>query len=94
MAGASGDEDTQEVRAFEITGSQIGDVPVLPDPLDQIPAIQEIGSVTADGAYDTRKCHDAIADRGAHSIIPLPERSGDIEADTTAGAVPKPRCIV
>ncbi|SDF61196.1 hypothetical protein SAMN04488105_13521, partial [Salipiger thiooxidans] len=27
-------------------------------------------SVTADGAYDTRKCHDAIAERGAHAVIP------------------------
>jgi len=26
--------------------------------------------VTADGAYDTRKCHDAIAVRGAHAVIP------------------------
>ena len=26
--------------------------------------------MTADGAYDTRKCHDAIADRGAHAVIP------------------------
>jgi hypothetical protein len=31
---------------------------------------QDIASVTADGAYDTRKCHDAIADRGAHAVIP------------------------
>ena len=29
--------------------------------LDQIPPDQEIGSVTADGAFDTRQCHDAIA---------------------------------
>ena len=49
------DEQTLEVRAVEITGSQIGHAPVLPDLLDQIPADQEIGSVTADGAYDTRK---------------------------------------
>lgn len=33
---------------------------MLPELLDQIPLDQEIGSVTADGAYDTRKCHDAI----------------------------------
>ncbi len=57
------DEQTLEVRAVEITGSHIGDAPVLPDLLSQIPAGEEIGSVTADGAYDTRKCHDAIADR-------------------------------
>ncbi|EEX11813.1 transposase, IS4 family [Citreicella sp. SE45] len=64
------DEQTLDVRAAEITGNPIGDAPVLPDLLDQIPADEQIGSVTADGAYDTRKCHDAIADRGAHAVIP------------------------
>ena len=54
----------------EITGNHIGDAPVLPDLLGQIPADEQIGSVTADGAYDARKCHDAIADRGAHAVIP------------------------
>ncbi|KIT14762.1 Transposase DDE domain protein [Jannaschia aquimarina] len=63
------DEETLEIRAVEITGSHIGDAPVLPDLLSQIPADEEIGSVTADGAYDTRKCHDAFADRGAHAVI-------------------------
>ena len=64
------DEETLDVRAVEITGNPIGDAPVLPDLLSQIPADEQIGSVTADGAYDTRKCHDAIADRGAHAVIP------------------------
>ena len=39
------DEETLETRAVEITGSQIGDAPILPDLLDQIPEDQEIGSV-------------------------------------------------
>ncbi len=56
------DEKTLEIRAVEFTSSGIGDAPMLPDLFDQIPPDQEIGSVTADGAYDTRKCHDAIAD--------------------------------
>ncbi len=43
---------------------------MLPQLLDQIPPDQEIASVTADGAYDTRKCHDAIAERGAVAVIP------------------------
>ena len=43
---------------------------MLPDLLNQIPPDQEIGSVTADGAYDTRKCHDAIATRNADAVIP------------------------
>jgi hypothetical protein len=31
-----------------------------PELLNQIPPDQDIGSITADGAYDTRKCHEAI----------------------------------
>ena len=48
---------------------------MLPELLNQIPPDQEIGSVTAAGAYDTRKCHDAIAERGAAAVIP-PRRNG------------------
>jgi hypothetical protein len=54
------DEKTLEIRAVEFTSSDIGDAPILPELLGQIPPDQEIGSVTAAGAYDTRKCHDAI----------------------------------
>lgn len=43
---------------------------MLPELLSQIPPDEEIASVTADGAYDTRKCHDAIAERRAHPVIP------------------------
>ena len=68
------DEETLEIRAVEITGSHIGDAPVLPDLLSQIPEDEEIGSVTADGAYDTRKCHNAIADRDAPTLSLRPAR--------------------
>ena len=44
------DEETLEVRAVEITGSHIGDAPVLPDLLRQIPMGEKIGSVVAEGA--------------------------------------------
>lgn len=84
------DEKTLEIRAVEITGRNVGDAPILPDPLDQIPEDQETGSVTADGAYDTRKCHDAIADRGARAVIP-PRKSAKA---ITAGAASRRRCIV
>ena len=70
----------------EITGSHIGDAPVLPDLLSQRPMDEAIGSVTADGAYDTRKCHDAIADRGAHAVIP-PHKNARPWKTVTAGAV-------
>ena len=80
------DEQTLEIRAIEITGSNVGDAPMLPELLDQIPADVEIGSVTADGAYDTRRCHDAIADRGAHAVIP-PRKNARPWKPSTAGAI-------
>jgi hypothetical protein len=43
---------------------------MLPEFLSQIPPDQEIASVTAGGAQDTRKFHDAIAERVAHAVIP------------------------
>ena len=48
------DEETLEVRAVEVTSSNIGDAPMLPELLNQIPLDQEIGSVTADGASKPR----------------------------------------
>ena len=80
------DEETLEVRAVEITGSHVRDAPVLPDLLGQIPEDEQIGSVTAGGAYDTRKCHDAIADRGAHAVIP-PRKNAKPCKPLTTGAM-------
>lgn len=80
------DEQRLEVRGVEVTGSNIGDAPMLPELLGQIPGDQEIGSITADRAYDTRKCHNAIADRGAHAVIP-PRKNARPWKATTAGAV-------
>ena len=80
------DEQTLEIRAVEVTSSDIGDAPMLPDLLSQIPPDEEIASVTADGAYDTRKCHDAIAECGAHVVIP-PRKNAKPWKTVTAGAV-------
>ena len=62
--------ESPEIRTAEFTTSDVGDAPVLPELLDPIPPEQETGSVTADGAFDTRNCHDTIAARGAAAIIP------------------------
>ena len=62
------DEKSLEIRAAEFTTSDVGDAPMLPELRDQIPPEQQIASgelANADGAFDTRKCHDAIAARGA-----------------------------
>ena len=92
------DEQTLEIRAIEsslaiatgpkepVDGSSVGDAPMLPELLGQIPGDVEIGTVTADGAYDTRKCHDAVADRGAHAVIP-PRKNAKTWKPSTAGAI-------
>ena len=80
------DEETLEVRAVEVTTSNVGDAPMLPELLNQIPPDQDIGLVTADGAYDTRNCHDAIAARNAHAVIP-PRKNAKPWKPTSAGAV-------
>ena len=65
------DTATSDIRAVEFTPSSDGDSPVLPELLGQIPGGEEIGTVTADGASDTRRCHTAIVDRKATAIIPI-----------------------
>jgi len=93
------DEQTLEIRAAELTTSDVGDAPMLPELLDQIPPDQEIASVTApsrglhanhcratDGAFDTRKCHDAIAACGAAAIIP-PRKNAKPWKPDSPGAV-------
>ena len=80
------DEQTLEIRAAEFTTSDVGDANMLPELLDQIPPDQQIASVTADGAFDTRKGHDAIAERGAAAIIPPRRNAKPWQPDTT-GAI-------
>lgn len=65
------DTATSDIRAVEFTSSSDGDSPVLPDLLDQIPEGEDIGTVTADGACDTRRCPTAVIDREATAIIPI-----------------------
>jgi hypothetical protein len=93
------DEETLEIRAVEVTSSDVGSAPMRPELLSQIPVDQDIVSVTApshglqanrsratDGAYDTRKCHDAIAERGADAVIP-PRKNAKPSKTATAGAI-------
>lgn len=44
------DTATSDIRAVEFTRSRDGDSPVLPDLLGQISEIEDIVTVTADGA--------------------------------------------
>ncbi|MDB6177446.1 IS5 family transposase [Paracoccus sp. Z330] len=65
------DTATGDIRGVEFTSSRQGDSPILPELLSQIPANETVETVTADDAYDTRRCHAAILERGAEPIIPI-----------------------
>ena len=80
------DAETGQVRAVGVTTNSVGDSPMLGELLVQIPKEEDIKSVRADGAYDTKDCYHHIADREAQAIIPPrsnaviwknPEHEGD-----------------
>ncbi len=68
------DAETMEIRVIEITTNEVGDAPVLPDLLAQIPPNERIAIVGADGAYvrhEEVSCRDRRAScRGCHSSPP------------------------
>jgi hypothetical protein len=65
------DAETMEIRALEVTPNSVGDAPMLPALLGQIDPEEAVLSVSGDGAYDTKGCHEAIALRQAQAIIPV-----------------------
>jgi hypothetical protein len=69
---------------MEVTDNRTGDATMLPELLAQIPAAEGLVTVTTDGAYDTRLCHAAIAERGAAAIIP-PRRNGQFWKGNSRG---------
>lgn len=79
------DAQTLEIRAIEITDNAIGDAPMLPELLAQIPPDEPVCSVSADGACYTKACHEAIAGRQAAAIIPT-RRNAKPLTDARAGA--------
>ncbi|MBF0401467.1 MAG: IS5 family transposase [Magnetococcales bacterium] len=81
------DESTKEIVAVMTTSNDIGDGETLPDLLDQVD--DPIRQVSADGAYDTKGCHDAIRARGACAAIP--PRENAVTWPDKPGEPPHPR---
>ena len=62
------DEAEKDIIGIELTTADWGDSEVFPDLLAQVDG--EVAQVSADGAYDTERCHRSIAERGAKATIP------------------------
>lgn len=69
------DEKTKEILMGEVTGNDTHDGEMLETILCGIP--EDIHQVSADGAYDTRKCYEAISKRGAKATVP-PQKNAKI----------------
>lgn len=62
------DEDTGEILAAVVSTNNVSDDEAFGDVLDAIE--DPVKAVSADGAYDKRKCYDKIEQRGAQANIP------------------------
>ncbi len=62
------DEASREIVAAVATTNNVSDDEVLADLLKQV--AEDVEQVTADGAYDKRKCYEAIAEKQAQAVIP------------------------
>lgn len=72
------DAHSQQVTAAVVTHREVVDPRLLPRLLRQVEA--PISRVTADGAYDSRECYRAIAERGARAVIP-PRKGSTLWSD-------------
>lgn len=87
------DASTLEIRTIEVTDNSVGDAPMLPELLGQIPPDEPIASVSTDGAYDTKACHAAIMERGAQAIIP-PRKNAQVWKSQTPGALVRNEAVL
>ena len=70
--------DSGQIMAAAVSEPRLTDRAALPFLLEQVEGAIE--SVTGDGAYGSRKCYQAIADREAQAIIP-PFRNGVVRKE-------------
>jgi Transposase DDE domain len=82
------DEGSGEILAAVVSTNDWRDSEILPDLLEQIEG--DIEQVSADGAYDTRDCYDALTERGAQPVIP-PRKNAVIWQHGNSKAPPHPR---
>lgn len=71
------DADSGEIIAYSLTDHEMGDASQLEPLLDQID--DEIGQLTADGAYDGAPTYDAVLRHSAGAKIVVPPRSNAVE---------------
>lgn len=74
------DPNTQDVIMAELTLEPVTDGEVFPDLMAQL-GEHDVDQVCADGAYDQRRCYEAVLERGGTPVIP--PRKTAVEWDET-----------
>jgi hypothetical protein len=69
------DEKTKQLKAAEVTGNNTADCEILGTLLENIG--NRISQVSADGAYDRRRCYQVLNNRGITATIP-PQKNARI----------------
>lgn len=69
------DERTKQIRAAEVTGNDVADSEMLEPLLTKI--AERIDKVSADGAYDKRRCYTFLSDSQIGAVIP-PQKNARI----------------
>lgn len=72
------DEKTGDILLGEVTGNDVADGDVLESLLNQLPATAAVEQISADGAYDKRKCYDALKKRKVPHIAIPPQHNARI----------------
>lgn len=68
------DAHTHDVVSAQVTTSSVGDPEVLPGLLR--PLRRRIETISGDGAYDNRQCHEEVAKKKAKPLIPPRSSAG------------------
>jgi hypothetical protein len=72
------DEETGDILLGEVTGNDKADGDVLDTMLEQVPTEVDLGQFSGDGAYDKRKCYDALRNRKVRRITIPPQHNAKI----------------
>lgn len=72
------DEKTGDILLGEVTGNDKADGDVLESLLEQLPETAVVEQVSADGAYDKRKCYDALRRRKVQCVAIPPQHNARI----------------
>lgn len=84
------DEETGDILVGDVTDNSVHDSEMLPVLLDRLADVS-IGQCSGDGAYDTRKCYDALERHGIPVISIPPQKNAKIWKHGNRNGKPHPR---